>query len=138
MALKTIPEKTGDVKERAKRPETLSRGDVHWRGLGRRRVGLLARARCCVVPVRMDRPGPRGAVRPSRTVRAYAGDVLILIASLTRNPCGLKHRRGVARGERFRICSMVTEGFAESKTYIMLGNSASGLEIGLPAGSIIA
>ena len=70
MALKTIPEKTGDVKERAKRPETLSRGDVHWRGLGRRRVAVLARACLNVVPVRTDRPGPRGAVRATRIVRA--------------------------------------------------------------------
>ena len=75
MAVKMIPEKIGDVKERAKRPETLSRGDVHWRGLGRKRVALLACARFNVVPVRTDRPGPRGAVRPTRTVSAYVGDV---------------------------------------------------------------
>ena len=69
MALKTISEKTGDVKERAKRPESLSRGDVHWRGLGRRRVAVLACARFNVVPIRTDRIGPRGAVRPTRIVR---------------------------------------------------------------------
>ena len=56
-------------KRRSERLETLSRGDVRWRGVGRRRAVLLACVHFNVGPVRTDRSGPRGAVRPNGFLR---------------------------------------------------------------------
>ncbi len=92
MAVKMIPEKIGEVKEKTK----------DWRRPVRSPMEM---SRVCVgcqvyTGPNSNESGPRGAVRPSSPVRAYAGDVLNLIASLTRNPCGLKPWSGVLRRGR--------------------------------------